>query len=165
MHKEISNINTKPQLVSRSWLSLFPETSGYLSSLYLGFILSKALPFTVIKWSFGVLWWKVVLTVPSLLLPSVIILFRLLSKAYGESIALGDTHVRWRSGSFFTKKKQLELRYTSILFVGLTQSFWERILNIGTVSFVRRSQGAPEITFRGVFAPQKLIAQVKAQMV
>jgi len=158
-------LETETIKVFRSWYSQKKQLLFFLLLSLISVYGSWSLPITVPDFCIPRLFGNgLCLYIPILLIPSAIILSRMLIQVYDSYMEFDRTHMRIVSGVISSSRKQVEIPFESILFVQVDQGVFERLSDLGTISVGRNSHEKSEIVMKGVKHPYLFTRIIKDRM-
>jgi|GEM_PF-5651752 len=152
--------------IYRSWHSLKQQILFFLILSFVGVHGSWSLPVMVpTVCAPGIFSSGFCLSLPVLLIPAAVILFRMLLRVYDSYLEFDRNHLRLVSGVVSSSRKEIEIPFESILFVQVDQKMMERLSGVGTISVGHNnSHLKSEITMNGVKNPYGFTRIIKERM-
>ncbi|MDD2943482.1 MAG: PH domain-containing protein [bacterium] len=139
--------------IRKNWVSAAKEIFGAIGLTVLSWKLKTLIPAILHTVAFDVFSWELQLTFSWLMFPILFLFFKSLIVVNDGHHELGNKHLRAVSGRFSGQRKQVEVPYENILFVEVNQSFFERLMGVGTILVGRNTQTKAEIVMPGVNQP------------
>lgn len=139
--------------IRKNWVSAAKEIFGVLGLTVLSWKLKMLVPAILHTTVIDVFSWELQLTFSWLMFPILFLFFKSLIVINDGHHELGNKHLRAVSGRFSGQRKQVEVPYENILFVEVNQSFFERLMGVGTILVGRNTQTKAEIVMPGVNQP------------
>ena len=144
-------------VLSRSWRSLAPR---FISALVISAVvldLTSGGPLFGPQISLPIFEHGLAVTLPTALLIFLVLMSRPLFLLIDSRFEVSEHHVRASCGRCSPRKVDIELTYEEIQGVRLTQTIFERLLNVGTIFVWTAMAERPELTMGGIANPKRIV--------
>lgn len=164
--EDIREFNSKRKLVfKRHWKSLGRHIALFPVMVLIAYQLSFNVPETISAIGIGLSSHELVFSIPASLLFPFLVIFHGWWKINDRYVEIDKNVLFLHKGCLSLRKQTVEMETETLLVVQCSQTAWERIMGLGTVSVGRFSRRALELDMPGIKHPHRIVKKLKKRIV